>query len=876
MPVKVPGIFGCDYLNAAAAPAVGDDIGDGYSEGSHWLDLTNDDVYTLVDKTLGAAKWGRHLAVVDGIAKLYTTEHLQFRDANTFLASLDVGHIDVAAVTSIDLNANVVIDGAYSLSLSDTTAAGDGVILKGTDRWAHNFHHPTGGGAVPIGQNTFFGVDAGNFTMGATATNSVHGSQNSGFGQNALQSLVKGSTCSAFGLNALKANTDGAGNSAFGANSLYTNTTGTSNSAFGQSALFACSTGSENSAFGLSTLRACSTGYYNTAIGESAVSKITTGHNNSACGWEAGNYTGTGADNQTSYESIYLGSNCKSSASGAQDEIVIGYSAVGQGSHTAVLGHTTITDTYLRGTVHGASFVLTGNITMPEDAWIGIVGPAERIVFDGSADVIAVMDAKFGIGTQTVPHGAVGAAKLALEGADASLLGPHVQFTTTADVYPLMQAMMYSHDNMAIFFDMFYDTVFRSSDAGSNFGVYKSSDLLQFWAEGGVAAGSQITAYHTAFQIEPDGDVMLSPAAALKTFWRDSAIWINSGADGYLDLAADVGIRFTPTGTAFSIYAGSDGFINSVVFDNTVGGGFLFRYNGVTDMFYVASVFIHYTNVSVGGSVGGYRLDFGGLNYNGFSYYNDYLICWPGGAHRHLVIADPASVYDDYNPTTSADPTLRIQSVTRAAVATNQWLSLKHDQTNGVVSVGVGAILLAASVVSGSLAALATNATDGFLCIPTCAGTPTGVPTAYTGKVAMVWDTTGDHLHIYDTTWIGLASELYIPVEMDNGGAPLNTGEQTTVFECPCDCVIVDWTLYTDVAATIKIDVWKDTYANYPPTNADTICGGAEPATAAANKATGGVAGWTTALARGDILKFNIDNNDLATHCKLYLRCRRT
>ena len=54
-----------------------------------------------------------------------------------------------------------------------------------------------------------------------------------------------------------------------------------------------------------------------------------------------------------------------------------------------------------------------------------------------------------------------------------------------------------------------------------------------------------------------------------------------------------------------------------------------------------------------------------------------------------------------------------------------------------------------------SNAALATNATDGFLYIPTCAGTPTGVPTAQTGTVAMVFDTTNNKLYIYDGGWLG-------------------------------------------------------------------------------------------------------------------------
>lgn len=57
------------------------------------------------------------------------------------------------------------------------------------------------------------------------------------------------------------------------------------------------------------------------------------------------------------------------------------------------------------------------------------------------------------------------------------------------------------------------------------------------------------------------------------------------------------------------------------------------------------------------------------------------------------------------------------------------------------------------NVVLGSELALATNATNGFTYIPTQAGAPTGVPTAYTGKVAMSYDTTNNKLYIYNGGW---------------------------------------------------------------------------------------------------------------------------
>lgn len=46
-------------------------------------------------------------------------------------------------------------------------------------------------------------------------------------------------------------------------------------------------------------------------------------------------------------------------------------------------------------------------------------------------------------------------------------------------------------------------------------------------------------------------------------------------------------------------------------------------------------------------------------------------------------------------------------------------------------------------------AAIATNATNGFFYVPSCAGTPTGTPTAFTGRVPIVVDTTNNKLYFY-------------------------------------------------------------------------------------------------------------------------------
>jgi hypothetical protein len=55
----------------------------------------------------------------------------------------------------------------------------------------------------------------------------------------------------------------------------------------------------------------------------------------------------------------------------------------------------------------------------------------------------------------------------------------------------------------------------------------------------------------------------------------------------------------------------------------------------------------------------------------------------------------------------------------------------------------------AAGNVSMGIGAIATTATDGFFYVPTCAGTPTGTPTTYAGRIPIVIDSTNNKLYFY-------------------------------------------------------------------------------------------------------------------------------
>ena len=115
-----------------------------------------------------------------------------------------------------------------------------------------------------------------------------------------------------------------------------------------------------------------------------------------------------------------------------------------------------------------------------------------------------------GIGTATIPHGGVGWAKFAIDGTNASSAGPHIQFTTT-DNYPLMQILPYSHDDMSIRFDSYWDGANKSSDAGSNYAIFKVSNLFRILYDSGVAKGAQI-AWNDGIVLNTSGNVGIGAA----------------------------------------------------------------------------------------------------------------------------------------------------------------------------------------------------------------------------------------------------------------------------------------------------------------------------------------------------------------------------
>ncbi len=110
-------------------------------------------------------------------------------------------------------------------------------------------------------------------------------------------------------------------------------------------------------------------------------------------------------------------------------------------------------------------------------------------------------------------------------------------------------------------------------------------------------------------------------------------------------------------------------------------------------------------------------------------------------------------------------------------------------------------------------------------------------------------------------------------ITIDGGGSAITTGVKGYT-EVPFACTIDKIRLLADQSGSIVIDVWKDTYANYPPTDADSITASAPPTISSAVKAEDStLSGWTTAVSAGDTVGFNVDSATTVTRVHLILEC---
>lgn len=127
-----------------------------------------------------------------------------------------------------------------------------------------------------------------------------------------------------------------------------------------------------------------------------------------------------------------------------------------------------------------------------------------------------------------------------------------------------------------------------------------------------------------------------------------------------------------------------------------------------------------------------------------------------------------------------------------------------------------------------------------------------------------------DHVHPR------LSDTFDVAFIIDGGGSAITTGVKGDIA-LDFAATINQVTLLADQSGSIVVDIWKDTYANYPPTVADTITASAKPTISSATKSKDStLTGWTTSVASGDTLRFNVDSATTVTRVIVILKMTRT
>ena len=309
-----------------------------------------------------------NLAPADGTnGGVVTTGNQTFAGSKSFTNNINVNQLNVGAPSSGSQNTMLgVATYAYGSPGNNNTALGFFSLAslsnsgnEGNDNTAVGTNAIRQGGAANGSRNTAVGSAAlsnGSGTYNNTAIGyntlaaGISGGSNTAVGTYALQNNSTASYNVGIGYETLKNTTTGGSNTAVGRGAMLSNTSGDVNTAVGESALISNTNGRYNTSIGVQSQELNTTGQSNTAIGVAAIDRNTGGNNNAVLGAFAGRYIADGTTYNTAIDnSILIGASAKPLANNANNEIVIGYNAVGNGSNTVTLGNTSITSVKTSG-----------------------------------------------------------------------------------------------------------------------------------------------------------------------------------------------------------------------------------------------------------------------------------------------------------------------------------------------------------------------------------------------------------------------------------------------------------------------------------------------------------------------------------------------
>jgi len=229
-----------------------------------------------------------------------------------------------------------------------------------------------------------------------------------------------------------------------------------------------------------------------------------------------------------------------------------------------------------------------------------------------------------------------------------------------------------------------------------------------------------------------------------------------------------------------------------------------------------------------------------------------------------VIFADPAG--GGGGSVNTLAPNIQTGSTyTVAATDTTNIIYMRHASTPQTVTIPSGLKV-------GSVFTIAQDSTATTSIA--CSGCDLIGTNTLSAKEVSVWHhrETGKYVRLGSAT----PYEETIQIVIDGGGTVISTGLKGFV-EVKTAGTITGWTIVGDVSGSIVVDVWKDTYANYPPVVGDAIAGTEKPTISSAVKGQDlSLSTWsTTTITKGDWIGFNVDSATTVTRVTLSIRYTR-
>lgn len=249
---------------------------------------------------------------------------------------------------------------------------------------------------------------------------------------------------------------------------------------------------------------------------------------------------------------------------------------------------------------------------------------------------------------------------------------------------------------------------------------------------------------------------------------------------------------------------------------------------------------------------------------------------------------------DDYSPDLSAywksdgtstatgDWTLGTYDLTAQIITANNsmvapYVGLSTDED--LISLADGAVTVNGTIGATNVSGTNTGDQDlsgyallsgadftGAISATNLSGTNTGDQTLPTrDSLGLDTDDTVTFANLSGTN-TGDRNSRQITAIIGGAGEAIVASTATPPIRIPYSGTITAWRVTADASSSCVIDVWKDTYANYPPTVADTITGSEKPTLSSSTKNEDtSLTTWTTSVTAGDYVTFSVDSCSTAT-----------